>query len=468
MNGRLQNQRSAQHGARAKSCTLHNILFLFFAAWALLASGVAHSDGKIYVATFSGSINPASSDYLQQAILQSAADGAELLIVELDTPGGLVASTKDLLQAMLNSPVPIVVYVSPQGGWAASAGTFITVAAHVAAMAPGTTIGAAHPVGVGDGAARKEGLEEKARDYAMEKAENFLASYIESIAKQRERNVEWAVKAVRESVAIGEEEALKLGVIDLVAANRAALLEALDGREVKIKGEGRVLHTKEKIVQPIEMTWVTRFFSVLASPDIAVILLMAGLMGLYIEFQTPGVGLAGVAGFVCLILGAISLQILPFDWLGLFLFLMGVGCLIAEIYVTSYGLLTVTGIAFFLAGGSMVFDVPEASDLTVSFWRVLVPVAVGFTSFSLLVAAAVGKTLSRKQVSGIDELIGMTGKVVRPLALNGVVFVRGEYWAAYADEPIEAQAQIEVVALEQQNFVLHVRRARVARNLAQV
>lgn len=443
--------------------TLHRIMFLLLGIWGLLASGAAYADGKIYVATFSGSINPASSDYFQQAILQSAADGAELLIIELDTPGGLVASTKDVLQAMLNSPVPIVVYVSPQGGWAASAGTFITVAAHVAAMAPGTTIGAAHPVGVGGGGGeREEGLEEKARDYAMEKAENFLASYMESIAKQRERNVEWAVKAVRESVAIGEGDALKLGVIDLVAANRAALLEALDGREVKIKDEVRVLHTKEKVVQPIAMTWVMRFFSVLASPDIAVILLMAGAMGLYIEFQTPGLGSAGVAGFLCWILGAISLQILPFDWLGLFLLLIGVGCLIAEIYVTSYGLLSVIGIACFIAGGSMVFDVPEASDLTVSFWKVLVPVAGGFALVSLLVAAAVGKTFARKQVAGIDELIGMTGKVVQPLSPNGMVFVRGEYWTACAEEPIEAGVEVEVLKLEEQNFVLHVRRARVA------
>lgn len=425
------------------------------------ASGeAALAERRINVVSFAGSINPASSDYFQHAIEQSATDGAELLIIELDTPGGLVASTKDILQAMLNSPVPIVVYVSPQGGWAASAGTFITMAAHVAVMAPGTTIGAAHPVGVGEGRENKDGVEDKARDFAMEKAENFLASYIESIAKQRERNVEWAVKAVRESVAIGEDEALELGVIDLVAENRAKLIEALDGREVKIKDEVRTLHTKDAEVHPIEMTWVTRFFSVLASPDIAVILLMAGLMGLYIEFQTPGLGFAGVAGFICLILGAISLQILPFDWLGLFLLLIGVGCLIAEIYVTSYGALAVIGIVCFLAGGSMVFDVPEASDLTVSFWKVLVPVAIGFTVFSLLVAAAVGKTFSRKQVAGLDELIGLTGKVLKPLEPEGMVFVRGEYWTARADETIEVGASVEVLAVE--SLTLRVRRARNA------
>lgn len=409
------------------------------------AAGAAHLN-QIRVA---GTINPASSDFIQEAIAQSEREGATALLIELDTPGGLVTATKDIIQAMLNSRVPVIVYVAPQGAWAGSAGTFITLAAHVAAMAPGTSIGAAHPVGVGaPGGGGGEQEKEKGRDVAGEKAENLLAAYIESIARERERNVEWAVKAVRESVAIPADEALRLNVIDLVAANRAELLTAVEGRNVKVAGEVRPLSVRDAEVRAIEMTAVERFLHVLASPDVAVLLLMAGMLGLYIEFSNPGLLVPGVTGAACLILGLIALQILPFSWLGLILFLAGLGLLVAEVFLGTYGVLFALGIACLLMGGSMLFDVPEMGDLDVSFWSVLLPAVTGLALFGALVVFGVGRTFRRRQTAGVGELIGMVGRAEGALAPEGRVFVRGEYWSAASDAPVAAGERVEVVAVE--------------------
>jgi membrane-bound serine protease (ClpP class) len=424
-----------------------------------LPAAPALSAGHLNAIRIAGSINPAVSDFIQRAITQSAADGAVALILELDTPGGLVSATKDIIQAMLNASVPIVVYVSPQGAWAGSAGTFITIAGHVAAMAPGTSIGAAHPVGIGmPGGGGEDGEEQKKQqDVASEKAENLLAAFIESIAKERDRNVEWASQAVRNSVAITADEALKLRVIDFVAANQAELLEKLEGRKVKVGGAERTLAVAGAEVRRIEMSMIQRFLHVLASPDIAVVLLMAGLLGLYVEFTQPGLVLPGVLGAVCLILGAIALQILPFSWLGLIVFLAGLGLLIAEVLITSYGLLFLLGVACMLVGGTMIFDLPELSDLRVSFWAVLVPAVTGMAAFAAVVLFGVGRTMRRRQTAGISEMIGMVGRVESALQPEGSVFVRGEHWKARADEPILAGDRVEIIAVD--GLRLRVRRA---------
>lgn len=415
-------------------------------AQAPIESGAA-GRGFVNVATISGSINPASSDYLQKAIARSADAGAAAVLIELDTPGGLLASTKDIIQAILNARVPVIVYVAPQGAWAGSAGTFVTLAAHVAAMAPGTSIGAAHPVGIGapPGAAPPD---EKGRDYAAEKAENFTAAFIESIARVRKRNVEWAIKAVRESVAIPPDEALRLGVIDLIAASRAELLASLDGREITVAGSPWRLALAGAEQRRVEMTLVTRFFDVLANPDIAMLLILAGILGLYVEFTTPGVVLPGVIGATCLVLGFLSLQILPFSWLGLLLLFGGMALVVAELFVTSFGLLFALGVACFLIGGSVLFDRPLESDLDVSFWTVLVPAVAAVAIFGAVVIFAVGRTLRRAPVAGVDELVGRIGRAVTALAPEGTVFVRGEHWNARAEAPVGEGAKVEVVAVE--------------------
>jgi membrane-bound serine protease (ClpP class) len=259
---------------------------------------VAAAAGHVNVVTIAGSINPASSDYLQHAIEQSEAEGAIAVLIELDTPGGLLASTKDIIQAMLNAKLPIIVYVTPQGAWAASAGTFITLAGHVAAMAPGTSIGAASPVSATGGGGEQDD-EGHRKNVGEEKAEKFTMAFIESIAKQRKRNVEWAMRAVRDAEAITQDKALELGVIDLVATDRADLLRQIEGREVTLNGEKRKLAVAGAEIRTIAMTPLTRFFNFLANPDIAVLLVMAGLLGLYVEFQQPGMTLPGVLGVVC-------------------------------------------------------------------------------------------------------------------------------------------------------------------------
>jgi membrane-bound serine protease (ClpP class) len=415
------------------------------------AAGATH----VNAIRVSGTINPASSDFIQKSIARSADDGAAALLLELDTPGGLVSSTKDIIQAMLNAKVPVIVYVAPQGAWAGSAGTFITLAGHVAAMAPGTSIGAAHPVGLGPGG--DEGGGEKGKDVASEKAENLLAAYIESIAKERDRNVEWAKKAVRESVAITSDEALKLKVIDLVAGSQSELLAAVDGRKVKIGGTLHTLATKDAEVHRLEMDLLQRFLHVLASPDIAVILLLAGMLGLYVEFTNPGLVLPGVVGASCLILGAIALQILPFSWLGLILFFGGLALLVAEMMISSYGVLFALGIACLLVGGLMIFDLPEASDLDVSFWTVLMPAVAALGAIAALVVFGVGRTMRRRQVAGVSEMIGLVGRANGPLSPEGSVFVRGEYWSARADQPVAPGERVEVVAVD--GMRLRVRRA---------
>jgi len=408
--------------------------------------------GFINVATIAGSINPASADYLQRVIAKSADEGAVAVLIELDTPGGLLSSTKDIIQAILNARVPVIVYVSPQGAWAGSAGTFITLAAHVAAMAPGTSIGAAHPVEIGGTPASPKKSEEKeetkGRDFAAEKAENFSAAFIESIARERKRNVDWAVKAVRQSVAIPADEALKLGVIDLVAPDRATLLTKLEGRELTVAGSPRKLALAGAEIRTVEMTPLTHLFDVLANPDIAMLLILAGMLGLYVEFTTPGVIVPGVAGGICLVLGFISLEILPFSWAGLLLLFGGIALVVAELFLATFGILFLLGVACFLLGGSLLFDLPEQSDLKVSFWSVLVPAVAAVSIFGGVVVYAVGRTLRRPPMAGVHELVGQIGHAATALSPEGTVFVRGEHWKARAEAPMTEGARIEVVSVD--------------------
>ena len=435
-----------------------NRLLLGALAYSLLALVAPPSFAShVNVVTISGSINPASSDYIQHAIEQSESEDAEALLIELDTPGGLLASTKDIIQAILNSSVPVVVFVSPRGAWAASAGTFITLAGHVAAMAPGTSIGAASPVSVSGGGGER-GDDEERTDVSMEKAEKFTMAFIESIAKERDRNVEWALSSVRTAEAVAQDEALELGVIDLVAEDRADLLARIDGMTVRTTTGERQLDLAGAEIRKIEMPPLTRLFNYLASPDVAMILVMAGMLGLYIEFQQPGMLVPGIAGAICLVLAAIAFQILPFSWVGLMLILLGMVLMITELFVTSFGLLFAGGILCFLLGGMMLFDMPEVSDLTVSFWSVLLPAVVGFAVVAGVVLYAVGRSFLAEPISGVEEMLGSRGTASTVFSPDGKVFVRGEYWTADADGEVSEGDVVEVTAVE--GMRLRVRRAR--------
>jgi membrane-bound serine protease (ClpP class) len=414
---------------------------------ACIALATAANAAHVNVVTIDGSINPASSDHLQRVIAQSETDGAVAVLVELDTPGGLLVATKDIVQSMLNAKVPVIVFVSPQGAWAASAGAFITMAGHVAAMAPGTSIGAASPISAGgQGGGRDE--EGERQDVGAEKAEKFTTAFIESIAQQRNRNVEWAAKAVREAEAITQAEAVEIGVDDLVSDDVDALFEALEGWEVEIGGETRKLALAGVERRQMEMDTLTRLFNTLADPNVAFLLVMAGLLGLYLEFNQPGMILPGVAGLICLLLAAIAFQILPFSWVGLMMLLFGLGLIAAELFVPAYGLLMVAGLGLMLLGGSMVFNVPEMSDLSVSFWPVLVPVVSAFGVFAAIVVFLVGRSMMLRQTAGVDEMIGAIGRAVTDLRPEGKVSIRGEYWEAIAVGNVSSGERVEVLEVE--------------------
>ncbi len=420
--------------------------------------------GPILVARLDGSVNPASADYLKNAIREAEEADAAVLIVELDTPGGLVSSTQDIIQAFFAARVPVVVYVSPQGAWAGSAGLFITLAAHVAAMAPGATIGAAHPVQIRppflpapppEAPAEGQKGEPPAKSVEDQKAENLIASYVEAVAKKRGRNVEWAERAVRESIAATAEEALELKVIDLLARDRDELIRALDGREVALDSGPVRLALKDSPVREIEMPLATRLMNVIADPTVAMLLLLGGLVALYIEVSQPGLGLPGAVGVVCLLLAGIALQVLPFSWTGVLFLLAGVGLVVAELFVTSHGALLAGGAVCLLIGGAMIFDRPDLSDLDVPFWSVVVPAALGFVMFGGLVAFAVGRAAQRTQQSGTGELIGMQAVASTGLSPSGTVFLRGEYWRAESAAPVAEGERVEVLAVD--GLMLRVR-----------
>ena len=423
----------------------------------LLAASAA-SASHVNAVTIDGSINPASADHIIQAIEQSEREGAVAVLIELDTPGGLLAATKDIVQAMLNARVPVIVFVSPRGAWAASAGAFITLAGHVAAMAPGTSIGAASPVSAGGGGGGRDEEGER-EDVSFEKAEKFTTAFIESIATQRDRNVEWAARAVEEAEAITHAEALELGVIDLVADNVDALFEQLEGREVEVAADDvRTLQLAGVELRKLEMSPLQALFNWLASPQIAVLLVMAGLAGLYIEFNQPGLIFPGAAGAVCLLLAGIALQILPFSWVGLMILILGVGLMVAELFVTSYGLLFLAGVACLLLGGVKIFDVPEIGGLVVPFWGFLVPIVAAFSLCAAAVIWAVSRAMLAPQVAGVEELVGSHGRASSDLSPAGKVFIHGEYWNAESESPVAAGESVEVVGVE--GLLLRVRPAK--------
>jgi membrane-bound serine protease (ClpP class) len=441
------------------------VLFLF----SLLVAGnsTTASAGEIFAITIDGSINPASADYLISAIERAEEEDAAAVLIELDTPGGLVSATQDIIKAMLNSTVPTIVFVTPRGASATSAGTFITLAANIAAMMPGTSIGAAHPVSLfGGGSApsptgQQEDGKEPAKAVIEQKIENYLAAYVESIAKQRNRNVEWAGEAVRNSVAVTAEEALEPNVIDLIASSRADLLAQIAGRTVTINDVDEKLALAGSSVVRVEMTLLQSIFNFLSDPNVATLLLAIGAIGLYMEFQSPGLIVPGVTGVVAFILLGFALQILPFSWIGVLLVLLGVGLLIAELFITSFGVLFAAGLTCFLVGGTMVFDRPEVSDLTVSFWEVLVPIAAAMTVLGLFILYSLGRTFNSGQTAGVDEMIGSIGRCETTIDPKGKVFIRGEYWNSVADEVIRAGDSVEVLGI--QGLTLRVRRAAATR-----
>jgi membrane-bound serine protease (ClpP class) len=431
-----------------KTLRVYFFLSLLVAGASVLAQpkNPSTSTPHVDLITIDGSINPAVDDFIRESIVRSKTNGARALIIQLDTPGGLLTSTRTIVKELLSDLVPVIVYVAPSGAGAGSAGVFITMAAHIAAMAPGTNIGAAHPVAGGG---------QEVKGVMGEKIENFTASFSESIAQQRGRNTEWAIQAVRKSVSITEKEALKIKVIDVVAKDIDDLLEQAHGRKVDIEGRKHELALKDARVQRYEMSLKQKVLNTIADPNIAYLLMMAGILGLYMEFAHPGVIFPGVAGAICLLLAFVSLQLLPINYTGLALVVLGIGLLIGEAFYPSFGVLGIGGIISLTLGSLLLFDTPM-SDFGVD--RTIVFTAVGtLGSFVLAVSYLVFRSQKEKLTLGIEGLIGEIGAVRDKLSPTGRIFVHGETWKAQADNEIDVGEKVEVVGVE--GMVLKVRRA---------
>jgi membrane-bound serine protease (ClpP class) len=399
-------------------------------------SGAGTRGETVYVATYEGIINPVAAEYVSHVLAEAQDGGATAVILRLDTPGGLDTSMRLIIKDVTASPVPVIVYIAPSGGRAASAGVFILYAAHIAAMAPGTNVGAAHPVAMGGGE----------MDAVMkEKVENDAAAYIKSIAEKRGRNARWAEDAVRKSVSVTEKEALALKVIDVVAEDVPSLLAAVHGREI-VTGAGKVvLHTKGAVLRELPLGWRLEALKALSDPNIAFILMTIGTIGLLAELYNPGAILPGIVGAISLILAFYSLQTLPVNYAGVLLIILGVVLFILELKVVSYGVLSLGGLASLIFGGLLLIRT-DAPFLQVSL-SFIVPTAVTFGAALLLLSWLAVKTKRRVSVTGVEGMVGTIAVAKTDLAPRGRVLLQGELWDAVSEEPIREGEEAEVKSI---------------------
>lgn len=402
---------------------------------------------KVNLINVEGIINPVAAEFISESIQITEKESAQCLIIQLDTPGGLDTSMRQIIKNIFNAGVPIVVYVAPDGARAASAGVLITMAAHIAAMSPGTNIGAAHPVAMGG---------EKMSREMSEKVENDAVAYIQSIATKRNRNIEWAEKAVRESVSIEAKEALRIHIIDLVSPNLDDLLTKLDGREVDVNGKKVVLATKGGEVRELKMSIRDKILDTLSNPNIAYILMMLGVAGLYFELAHPGVIFPGVIGAICLILAFYSFQVLSVNYAGFLLIALAVILFLAEIKVASYGLLSIGGTICLLLGSLMLFK--STSPYLRPSPEVLLPTIMITAGFFIFVASLAFRAHLRKPVTGSEGMIGLTGVAASRIAPNGKVFIHGEYWNADSEEVIEEGEEVVVIGIKDLNIKVKVKK----------
>ncbi len=411
---------------------------------ALLGAGPAAAESRdVYIVQVADAISPGTADYIKSSIKTAEKRQAACIVIQLDTPGGLAESMRQIVQAILASRVPVVVFVAPGGARAASAGVMITMAADVAAMAPGTNIGAAHPVGAGG-----QDIDGK----MSEKVINDMVAQARSVAEQRGRNADWVEDAIRESVSVTESEALKENVIDLIAKNTEDLIRQLNGREIKDKGTLK-LDNANKIV--MEETLRTKILRTISNPNIAYILMLIGLAGLYFELSHPGAIFPGVIGGISLILAFFALQTLPVNYAGILLILLAIVLFIMEMKIASYGLLSVAGVVCLLLGSLMLFE-GDTPDMQLSL-QVLLPTVIIVSGFFVGVAALVFRAQLSKPSTGSYGLVGEIGVVKKALTPEGKVFVHGELWNARSKEPLDEDARVRVVKVV--NLILEVESA---------
>ena len=436
-------------------------------SWLVLACGLlihwqpgAQTAGTVTVLEVQGAISPATSDFIIDGIVNAEAAGVQLLVIELDTPGGLDASMRAIIRRMLSASIPIAVYVAPGGARAASAGTFILYASHIAAMTPASNLGAASPVAIGGGMPGRGEPERKPEDKDTErpaksdhdtlssKATNDAAAYMRSLAQLRDRDPDFAEAAVREARSMSAGEALKGRVIEYIAPTLQSLLEQVDGREVRLdNGNTVTLSTRDAQVERIGPDWRTRLLSFLANPQLAVILMMLGIYGLFFEMMSPGAALPGVAGLICLLLGLYGLHMLPVNWAGVALLALGTLMMIGEVFLPSFGALGIGGLLAFVLGGLFMTgpDMPDYYELSIPFL-----VSIGLASAVIIIGAGTAAVRSRRgaSVSGYEAMVGEEGRVVG--MEDGMIYaeIRGENWRVVCNEPLHIGDHVSVTGTQ--------------------
>ncbi|HEB86134.1 MAG TPA: nodulation protein NfeD [Gammaproteobacteria bacterium] len=429
------------------------VIGMFCAALPVTASEVA------VLLEIDGAIGPATSDFIERGIDKAEASGATLLVLRIDTPGGLSTAMRDIVQAILGSSIPVVGYVAPSGARAASAGTYILYASHIAAMAPGTNVGAATPVqiggkgglpspgppGPGEDQGKKD-VPDNTGDAMKKKIVNDAAAYLRSLAQLRGRNEDWAEKAVRDGASLSAEEALAAGVIDMLARDMDDLLSRLNGYKITFKGDERVLNTENITLTRIEPGWRTRLLSVIADPNIAYILILIGIYGLIFEFYNPGFVLPGVVGAISLLLALFALQVLPVNYAGLGLLILGVIFMVSEAFVPSFGVLGIGGLVAFVIGSIILIDTDMPG------YGISLPLIIAFSvisgAFFLGVIGMAIKARGRPVVSGQGELIDATGIVLQDFAEEGRIQIHGESWLAKANVPLKRGQSVQVTGID--------------------
>lgn len=449
-----------QRAARSRwRCRGPALVLVALAGLAGLPAARGQSTGRVLITDIDGAIGIATTRQITRAIEATRRENANALIVRLDTPGGLVSATRDIIREMIASPVPVVIYVAPSGARAASAGTFITYAAHVAAMAPGTNIGAATPVQMGGipglpQPGDKDGEKKQAENPAMRKATNDMVALIRSLAQLRGRNAEWAERAVREAATLTAEEARKENVIDAVAASVDDLLAQVDGRKVKIGAAEHTLATKGATQIVFEPDWRTKLLAVISDPNVAFILLMVGFYGIILEFWNPGTFVPGVVGGISLILALIALSTLPVHYGALALLLLGVGLMIGEAFTPGIGILGAGGLVAFVVGAIFLFE-GAGWDIAIGVsWPVIFSVAATTAALIFAIVGAAIKARERRPAIGAEEMIGMRAEVTDWHGARGAVHVHGEIWSARSDQPLEPNETVQVTGRDGMTLIV--------------
>lgn len=388
-----------------------------------------------------GAISPATQDYIQRGLTYAAEHNASLVILRLDTPGGLETSMRGINKAILASPIPVVTYVAPAGARAASAGTFILYASHIAAMAPGTNLGAASPVSISEAPASEN--EKNTPSTHEKKAMNDAAAYIRSLAELRGRNVEWGEQAVRSAVSLSAEEAQKQKVIDVIADSVPDLLKKINGQAVKVQDKMQDLKTSGLAIEEYKPEWRYQFLSIITDPSVAYILLIIGIYGLFFEFANPGFVLPGVAGAIAILLALYAFQLLPINYAGFALLLLGIAFMIVEAFVTSYGVLGIGGVIAFAAGSILLLDT-SAPGFNIA-WQLIAFMSILSAIFFLMIVNLAVRSQRRKVVSGREGLIGSEGIVLEYMDNQLMVRIEGEIWKARSEKKLQPREKIRVI-----------------------